>query len=106
MPLIRYLQDKLPEWLHLSNDRPIELERAHRAARQPPRPITIRFLRFTDKERFLQATEINTIAVGNAFFGKTELRLSVGLIDPTEYVELFGISAGVFRDLFSVHRLF
>ena len=71
-PLIRYLQDKLPEWLHLPTDRPIELERAHRAlrpqpaARQPPLPITIRFLRFTDKERVLQAAKNNTITVGNS----------------------------------------
>ena len=36
MPLIRYLQDKLPGWLHLSTDRPIILERAHRTLRNPP----------------------------------------------------------------------
>lgn len=105
MPLIRYLQDKLPEWLHLSTDRPIELERAHRAlrpppaARQPPRPITIRFLRFTDKERVLQAAKINTITVGNA---KLTLHqdLSAGIRRKRrefDEVKKYSIDRGIFR---------
>lgn len=105
MPLIRYLQDKLPEWLHMSTDRPIELERAHRAlrpppaARQPPRPITIRFLRFTDKERVLQAAKNNTITVGNAKLALHQ-DLSAGIRRKRrefDEVKKYSIDRGIFR---------
>lgn len=70
--LFDYIQQKLPGWLKLSLDKPIELERAHRSLRplpdpgKPPRPVLIRFLRFRDKELILQSAKKTSIIEGNA----------------------------------------
>ena len=62
-PLLSYVQKKLPTWLNLSLERPLELERVHRSLQEkptvgkPPRPVYIRFLRFTDRELVLQSVK-------------------------------------------------
>ena len=49
-----FIQQRLATWLRLPTDRVMELERVHRslqerpAAGKPPRPVFIRFLRFTN----------------------------------------------------------
>ena len=43
---------------------------------------------------------------GFCFIRNTELRLSGGVIDPTGCVELFGNSAGVFRDYYFMYTIY
>ena len=59
----QYIQQKLTAWLNLPPGRVIEIERVHRSLQpepargKPPRPILIRFLRFTDVEGIMQAAK-------------------------------------------------
>ena len=78
--IFKYIQQKLPEWLHLSLDGPLELERVHRALRSAdpdpekppkPRPVYIRFLRYTDKEMVVEA------AKKKSPFGEGQVELSI-----------------------------
>ena len=61
--LSEYIPHKLPSWLKLSLERPLELEQVFRPARaqtytgKHPRPVLIRFLWLVDKEVVLQACE-------------------------------------------------
>lgn len=60
-PLSQYLREMIPKWLDLSFDLRLEIERAHRSfgpapgVNDPPRSVLVRFLRYTDRERILQA---------------------------------------------------
>lgn len=60
-PLPQFLREMIPKWLDLSFDFRLEIERAHRSlapapgVNDPPRSVLVRFLRFADRERILQA---------------------------------------------------
>lgn len=69
-----FIQRKLPEWLNIQNRQTLEFERIHRVGqllpppkpgkpKNPPRPIMIRFLRFRDCDKFLQAAKKKTTAI-------------------------------------------
>lgn len=81
--LLEFIQQKIPEWLHLPMNQagPPEIERAHRLGRlrphpepggpgDPPRPIMIRFLRFRDSYMIFQAAKKKTTPIRE---GKAEL---------------------------------
>lgn len=61
-----------------------------------------------ERMRHFFGGEGETLCVANCsrFLGNTELRLSGGVIDPTGYVELFGNSAGVFRDCYFMYTIY
>lgn len=60
-PLAQFLRETIPKWLDLSSDLNLEIERAHRSlapapgVNDPPRSVLVRFLRYSDRERILQA---------------------------------------------------
>lgn len=60
-PLAQFLMEMIPKWLDLSFDPRLEIERAHRSlgpvpgGSDPPRSVLVRFLRYADKERIIQA---------------------------------------------------
>ena len=68
-PLFDFVQQRLPIWLNLPPGKPLELECVHRSggetpeAGKSPRPIYIRFLRYTDRERVLQAAKAATTTI-------------------------------------------
>ncbi|KAL0152687.1 hypothetical protein M9458_052410 [Cirrhinus mrigala] len=59
--LPQFLREMIPKWLDLPFDLKLEIERAHRSlgpapgVNNPPRIILVRFLRYADRDRILQA---------------------------------------------------
>lgn len=67
--LLEFIQQKIPEWLNIPTDQPLEIERTHRLLQtrpepgKPLRPILIRFLRFRDRDMILQAAKKKTAPI-------------------------------------------
>lgn len=112
--LFKYIQQKIPEWLNLMLDQPLEIERAHRSLQprpepgKPPRPILIRFLRFRDREMIFQAAKKKTaLCEGEA---KLTFRQDLSAEVRRKRKEFSGVieyflARGMFRGFAYPHRL-
>ncbi|KAL6469089.1 hypothetical protein MHYP_G00226130 [Metynnis hypsauchen] len=62
--LTKFLREMFPTWLELPAELSMEIKRAHRSptalsnSKTTPRNITVRFLRYSDKETILRATQV------------------------------------------------
>ncbi|KAL6458291.1 hypothetical protein MHYP_G00335210 [Metynnis hypsauchen] len=77
MTLAKFLSLKLPEWLNLSSEAQIEIERAHRSFAPSPRSVLVRFLRYTDRESVFQAA----LRKRDVFYKNNRLRFYQDLRD-------------------------